>query len=84
MEWEIVDINEDKDEKGYIIQEKIERTRIVDGWLVKFTIYSRSRQTMTGSGRGVAIGVGIGAGSGITYIPDSDRLWLIDKKRKFK
>ncbi len=83
MEWEVVELKKSKDEKGYNVEERIERSRIIDGWLVKFTIYSRSRQTMSGSG-GIGMGVGIGAGSGITYIPDLDRLWKIDKKKRYK
>jgi len=80
MKWEVIDINEYKDEDGNIIKEKIERSKVPLGWLVKTILYSSSvKRVSYAGGTSGGIGVGVGTGGGITFVKDPSHLWEIKK-----
>ncbi len=82
MEWEVLEENTYQSAKGQTIEEKVERTWLPDGWLVKMIVFSSDLKKISYQG-GVSggIGVGVGTGGGLTYVHDPDHLWKVKKIR---
>lgn len=75
LDWELLDDAMVEPDKNMCTIQRVERARVVGGWLVR--AYAA---TMSSVEAGVAvvskgIGHGVGVGVGLTFVPDPDHAW---------